>query len=560
MSRVRQCLLLPASLVLLFGYPTQAQESSVFVDRIDVNVVNVEVFVTDSNGQPVEGLSRDDFEVFEDGQRVEVANFYTVKRQSELGDEVDSTSPTAATGEATPSVTARRAVPPEQQLHLLVYIDNFSIRQANRQRVLESLESFLGQRVAKNDRVMVVTYNRGIQAIQPFTDDPQQLATALGKIQKLQSNGQRENFRRRTASRAISAALSEPDTAHQARDILQRYIQETRANLLQSVNAIQEAVRSLGGLPGRKAMLYVSDGLPQNPGQALTEQFFGRQRLNANESALFNRVIREANAQQVTFYALDARGPSGASAVSAEMTDNVAGGTNRGILDARRTMDSQEPLIGMSEPTGGASFLNTVNHDVSMAAMAEDFDHFYSLGYTSTRSGDGSYHTIEVRAKRSGLKVRHRSGFLDKPEAERVADRTVSALVLGSENNPMGIQIEIDEPEKKGKSYRVPILIRIPTDQLTLIPNGETHEARLRIFLVVQDSNGGISPVKSLPYPVSIPEQQLAEARRNAIGYVTQLEMRAGEQTLAVGVWDEHSGADSFSRKLLVIGKAKKRK
>ncbi len=561
MSCLRHRLALTACLVLVLVYPSQAQESSVFVDRIDVNIVNVEVFVTDSSGQHVEGLTRDDFELFEDGRPVEVANLYTVGRQIDTGDGGATPGPrTGATVDLTPS-SKTVAVPPEQQLHLLVYIDNFNIRQANRKRVLESLGAFLEQRAAGNDRIMLVTYNRGLQITQPFTDDPQQVATALAKIRNSQSNGQREAFRRRTASRAISAALSEPNTAHQAQDILQRYVQETRANLLHSVNAIQAAVRGLGGLPGRKAMLYVSDGLPQNPGQALTEQFFGRQRLNANESALFKRVIREANAQQVTFYALDARGPSGASAVSAEMTDNVGGGTNRGVLDARRTMDTQEPLIGMSEPTGGASFLNTVNHDVSMAALAKDFDHFYSLGYASPHTGDGRYHSIEVRAKRADLRVRHRSGFLDKPEAERVADRTVSSLVVGSENNPMGIRIEIDEPEKKGKNYRVPILIRIPLDQLTLIPSGESYEGKLRIFLVAQDSNGGISPVQNLPYPVSIPKQQIAEARENAIGYVTRLEMRSGEQTIAVGVWDEPSGADSYSRLNVVVGKkAKKRR
>lgn len=559
MSRPRQRLPF-VLLLLLASLPVQAQDGSVFVDRVDVNVVNVEVFVTDSTGRHVAGLKREDFELFEDGKPVAVSNFYTVDLPAKSSEPQTQSGAEPAESSAHAPIEAPVPVPPEQQLHLLVYVDNFNLRQANRKRVLESLQTFLEQRAAANDQIMLVTYNRGLQTIQSFTQDPGLLAAAVAKIRKQQSNGLREDFRRRTASRAISAALSEGETAHQAQEILARYVQETRANLLHSVNAIQSVVRGMAGLPGRKAMLYVSDGLPQNPGQALTEQFFGRQRLNANESALFNRVIREANAQQVTFYTLDARGATGASAVSAEMTGNVAGGTNRAVLDARRTMDSQEPLIGMSEPTGGAAFLNTANHDVAMAAMAEDFDNFYSLGYVSTGSGGNKYHSIEVRVNRPGLKVRHRSGFLDKPEIERVADRTLSSLLAGGEDNPLGVRIDIDTPEKKGKTYQVPILVAVPMSQVTLLPRGETLQGRLRIFLAVQDQSGGVSPLQEIPYPISVPQKEATESLASDLAFVAQLEMRAGEQTIAVGIWDEQSGATSFARKAVVIGKAKKRR
>ena len=66
----------------------------VFVERIDVNIVNVEVFVTDSQGRHVFGLTKDDFEITEDGRPVEITNFFTVEREDRLtrileGDETD---------------------------------------------------------------------------------------------------------------------------------------------------------------------------------------------------------------------------------------------------------------------------------------------------------------------------------------------------------------------------------------------------------------------------------------------------------------------------------------
>ena len=556
MSRNRY--LLPTSLFfVLISSSVLAQEPSVFVDRIDVNIVNVEVFVTDGSGRHVEGLTLEDFKILEDGRPVEVTNFYTVKRASAPS----RPEPEPRMPEPAATQTEETVEPPaDQQLHLLVYIDNFNIRAANRKRVLTSLETFLLQRAKEKNLIMLVTYNRGLRTVLPFTGESERISEALRSIRKSQSNGLREDFRRRTAARDIAAALSEASTASQAQEILQRYIQESRANLLHSVNAIQAAVRGLAGLQGRKALLYVSDGLQQNPGQTLTEQFFGRQRLNANESALFNRVIREANAQQVTFYALDASGPAGASSVNAEATDEVGGGSNRGVLDARRTMNLQEPLIGMSEPTGGSSFLNTYNFDVAMDAMAEDFDRFYSLGYNSPRSGEGKYHRIEVKVNRPGLKVRHRSGYVDKPEVERVGDRTMSSLLVGSVRNPLGIRLEFQEPTKKGKSYLLPIMIRIPIRELALLPTGDTAEGHLQIFIAVQDSEGGVSPLRSLPYPVSIPSDQLTAARDSVLGYLTQLEIRPGENTISVGLWDETSGIDSFVRETVLVGKRRKSK
>ena len=560
MSRPWSWILGLAALLLLPGPRTAvlAQDaSSVFVDRVDVNIVNVEVFVTDQHGRHVEGLTVDDFVVTEDGRPVEVTNFYTVARQPppEEAPAPHETQPAPGPGTEPTAV-----LPAEQRLHLCVYVDNFNIRPGNRGRVLRSLDGFLEGRTAAGDRVMLVTYDRGIEAVQTFTDDPRLITTALEKIRHSRAGGLTEDLRRRVAAKKIADALRDPRTAGSAQTFLQSYVDETRANLQHSTKAISSVIRSLAGVPGRKAMLYVSDGLPQRPGEQLAEQFFGGQSLSLtmNESSLFNAVIQEANAQQVTFYTLDARGSVG-TFTTGEYSEETAGGVNRVALDARRTMNYQGALMDMSIPTGGTAFVNTYNFDTVMDTMAKDFDVFYSLGYSSPSTGDGRYHSIEVKVSRPGLTVRHRSGFYDKPEDERVADQTLASLIVGMEKNPLGIRLELERPKKKGQRYLLPILIRIPVQGLTLLPNGEVAEGKLRIFLVVQDEAGGLSPLQELPYPIQIPGDKLAQARASAIGYLSRLETRAGTQKIAVGVWDELSGTESFTHQTVVVGKAKKR-
>src|SRR5260370_317569 len=84
-------------------------------ESIDVRIVNVDVTVT-SKGAPVRGLTRDDFEIFEDGRPQKITNFYSVEEPVRA----KATAPNAA-----PSVTpAAPAVDPRFRRKVLVLVDN----------------------------------------------------------------------------------------------------------------------------------------------------------------------------------------------------------------------------------------------------------------------------------------------------------------------------------------------------------------------------------------------------------------------------------------------------
>ena len=102
-------------------------------------------------------------------------------------------------------------------------------------------------------------------------------------------------------------------------------------------------------------------------------------------------------------------------------------------------------------------------------------------------------------------------------------------------------------------------MVRIPIREISLLPQGETEEGRLRIYLVVKDEEG-ISAIHDEPYPVSIPRDLVAEARGREIGYSVRLKVRPGTPTVAVGVWDELSGVESFVHQRARVGKRKKDK
>ena len=50
-----------------------------FSSEVSVEVVTVDVVVTDKKGKPIVGLDRGDFKVFEDGVEMEITNFYAAQ-------------------------------------------------------------------------------------------------------------------------------------------------------------------------------------------------------------------------------------------------------------------------------------------------------------------------------------------------------------------------------------------------------------------------------------------------------------------------------------------------
>ena len=108
--------LIVAAVTSMLNFPQlSAQEpSSVFVDRVDVNVVNIEVFVFDKPGNRVVGLTKEDFEVLEDGQPVEITNFFAVDRGKRLAEGLEK----GRLPEESTSSEEIRLLPVDRQLNL----------------------------------------------------------------------------------------------------------------------------------------------------------------------------------------------------------------------------------------------------------------------------------------------------------------------------------------------------------------------------------------------------------------------------------------------------------
>jgi VWFA-related protein len=532
---------------------TPADES--YIETVNVNVVNVDVYVTDKKGR-VSGLTRGDFELYEDGRPMAVTNFLAVEGGKSVGAAAEAEAAAAPAGPKLPAGYDQTPVPEDQRLRLVVYIDNYNLKPFDRNRVMRELRVFLDQKLRRGDEVMLVTYDRGLHVRHPFTSDAALVAAQLLEIEKISAQGVHQESDRREVLRNIDDAMS----GSQALSFARAYAGATFNDLSFSIDALKSVVSSLAGMSGRKAVVYVSDGLPMI---AAEDVFYAVQNKYSDQSIIsenaefdasrrFEELASQANANRVTFYTIDAGGLRIYSSTTAE---NATAG--QGVyIDSINISNMQSPLQMIAEKTGGVAVINSNNVGPQLDRIAEDFNSFYSLGYTPPHMGDGRYHKITVKVKRRGVDVRFREGYRDKSIESRMSDGTLAALQFPFQSNPLGLKLEFGRPAlRQDGFYLVPISVKIPLGKLALVPREQGSEAKVRLFIGAIDPDGGTSEVQQVPVPIKVPAAEVAKLGGKHFLYTMSLLMRSGDQKVAIGMRDDVGAQESYVTGELMVGR-----
>ena len=541
--------LLPLALLLL-ALPLPASQETIpaqpFAESIDVSVASVEVAVTDREGRHVQGLGRGDFDLFVDGRKVEIVNF------SELAEGAPAVTrepaPAPSDGAAPPAEAAPAPLPEPPALSLVVFVDNDNLRPADRNRVLRQVKDFLGSAVGPRDRVMVVTHDQGVSIRRPLSAGRESLAADLAKIEKLAARGvlRDSHFRRTVETMQTVGCDGAPPVAR-------AYAEEVGNDARMTLRALASVVESLAGIEGRKVLLYVSDGAALHPGadmfQMLDELCGTRSVFEARDlAAEFRRLSRLANANGVTVNSLETAGLRGFSGASAEENPLPINPMARINLDSAKADDAQQLLFNLASETGGRAALNGNDLRTDLAHIAADLRSYYSLGYTPERSGDGRVHAIEVKVKRDGLRVRHRTTYTDLPREERLAARVQTALLHGIVDNPLRAGLDLVSSQPAGRGQHLVVLrLRLPVKQLVLLSQGSDWAGQLTLWVGARDAAGRIAPVQSVRVPVRIPAAAGKEQLARTFAYDLRMRMaERGEQTVAVGIQDDLGHTTSF--------------
>ena len=583
-----------------WGFAEQ-ENGQAFVDVVDVKVVNVEVVVTDADGRPVSGLTRDDFEVSVDGKTRELTNFYAVADRGPLLPD---------------GPVSEHMLPPDatRELTVVVLVDNAHIRPENRHALFERLRQYLDSQIQPRvdrqaepiARFMVFSMARRLELVLPLTEDRDEVLPALQKIGAQASlhaalDGDRRMFMSRLGQASLRTYQPRPgvsgdpvfeDAVRVALELSEtvRLLSEERyQTALAAFETLGTLCEALAGLPGRKALLYLSDGLPLRPADSLIEAWAGKyqtwvlqneedirlwsgfpgapaafQRLVGATGSLqfdlqspLNRLATQASGAKVAFYPVSTGG-RGSGLISAEVSGSSlygAGAMHRNSTIAEN-FSRDASLLRMAEDTGGLALLRTSNLDDFIDRMRRDFTNYYSLGFSPPEEEEsGRFRDLAVKVRHEGLEVRHSKGYLSKNWRQRLGERATAAAIYDLESNPLDVRVDYGLELRDGDHFIVPIMVKIPFERIQLVHRDGHFNAQLTVLLMVSDRDKGLSETHRFDLPIKIPDTQMLYVINQTAAYPVDLRTNRGHKRIAIGVRDHVAGTEAAVSLELVVGR-----
>ena len=374
-----------------------------------------------SEGRFVPDLTRDDFELIEDGVPQPIAQLYGVRPGSDPGARAGSdlgltpVRPPADAGAA-------------RQTWIFHFDLNHLTPGSGYERARKAVEEFIRDRFKDGDVAGILAGDKMINnrltsvrqelldalkqvkprndAMTRFIELTRQWPRLLNEEEALRiARGEREPMQRAT-TRACS---DDPDQCQIADSAVrqkgaQLAVEIQRASL-ETIAAMNRLAAGLSRIPGPKTVVLLSDG-------------FVAQEVESTLRTVVGQIVRSG----ARVYAIDVRGLNrfgGSNLFSQDLAEDSAGPTTK--FD-----DLADGMNSVAVDTGGLMIRNENNIGRALDRVAEDAGRYYVLAYQPANTNfDGKFRTIQVRVKREGLRVRARRGYLALPPSRMLLPQPV---------------------------------------------------------------------------------------------------------------------------------------
>jgi VWFA-related protein len=421
--------------------------------RAEVNYVEIDANVVDAQGNFVRTLTRDDFQITEDGKPQALTAFSMVDIPVERAD-----PPLFAKNPIVPDVTSNRT-PFEGRIFVMV-IDDLHTKFGRTHRTRQAARQFVERYVGANDMVAVVNTSGSGKGMQDFTPNR---ALALRAIDS--AMGWKEGS---STEAALQDYATNRDMPGMASDINARFNDQMRYNNARnSMRTLKNIADYMAGMRGRrKALVLFSEGVNYDISNPINNMYASDVQREIKD------VIASATRANVSIYSVDPRG------VTTGMEDaiEISGFPSDGSISPTRLMDEMryehDSLRVLSDETGGFAVLNQNDFRTGFSRILEENSGYYVLGYYPTNDKrDGRFRNVEVKVSKPGLRVRSRRGYVapssTKKEITAVAPEGTSKELRDAMESPIpisGLTLTTFAAPFKGDGNKVSIAMAIEVD------------------------------------------------------------------------------------------------
>ncbi len=366
-------------------------------EKVTVRLAEVQILVTDRDGNPLTDLKPGEVEVREDGESRKIAYLEPFSTAGSLAKAIPQPTPVAAPGEKAAPPETPVAIPnPAPQRWVVVLFDVLNSRTMDRKHWVAAARNWVATDMRPEDRVsLAVLESEGtVRELVPFTGDREILAHALAEDTLLDSYPHRDytNDMRRIVEDLTETCDSSRYPESCISGATEPLVFEWRGRGEQTLRGLTLFSGSLGAIPGRKAVLFLGPGIVPDPRMTAANAglaVFGADRLSASSSmaerdANLNQLMLEmtrlAATADVSFFTLDSR-PSSLrdQSTDVEQSDGMA---ERKLFDPfQQIFDvTRGSLDTIAIRTGGRS-LHGPSVDKNLPILARSVEGIYSLGF-----------------------------------------------------------------------------------------------------------------------------------------------------------------------------------
>ena len=531
-------------------WPAVAQQGQqAFTESTEVLVVEIPVQVI-KDGEPVRGLTANDFEVF-DGR----------KKQEIVGFEVLDLAAPAAQGSSA-------AIPAAARRHFLMMFDlTFSEPKAIL-KAREAAKDVVGS-LHPSDLVAVATYSsQGPQLILGFTPDRQQTTTAietLGAPKAIERSPdplrlmivQNEGVSQVVGGRPPSegrAAVEEQIAVF----LEEANADNKRANRVDQSRQVTALTRSFADLAklmstveGRKYVVYLSEGYDSSTMTGTTDQAQQEAMNTASQSGeIWNVDSDEKFGSTKTTNDVEKMLEEFRRADCVIQAVDI-GGLRAGADQAPRRTGGKESLFQMAKSTGGELYENFNDLSAAMDQMLKRTGVTYVLAIQpDSMKSDGAYRRLKVELKSGarGTRVVHRPGYYaPKPYTQQSPLekllQTANQVTSGEDSGTVGTSVLAAPFKVAGDKAYVPVLIEVDGQSLAAKTTGTTLPAE--IYIYAMDQTGAVHDFLTQTVGLDLAKAGPA-LKQSGLKFFGHVDLLPGEYSLRVLVRNGLTGASGM--------------
>jgi VWFA-related protein len=503
------------------GSPRQTR----FKIRIDTNLVLVNVVVRDKHGNLVRGMTRDEFQLFEDGKQQTISDFdfENVDVTSVAGQTESTVAGVAAAPAGSKPLPQPLAEAKDRRL-VILFFDFTAMDPEQIDRSVKAGQRYVEKQMSPVDLVALVSLASSMRLDVDFTADKDQIEKRLAAY----TSGQGQGF----DSGDTGSAEGAPETGGSFTADDSDY---NAFNTDRKLLALESLMQTLGGIQQKKSIVYFSNGISRSGIE--------------NQSALRSTTAMAVKTN-CSIYPVDIRGlaalPPGGEAQSASLHGVSAYSGQSVINQFESNASSQETLSTLAGDTGGKAFFDTNDFGLVFQKVQQDTSAYYVLGfYSNNPLQDGKFRRLQVRVKSPDVKIDYRRGyyaprdfkhFRQEDREQQMQDELASELSETDVNLYLGAAyFRVD-----ASHYFIPVSLVVPGSQIPFTQVNDKDKATIDVIGAVRDSAG--VPFGSVRDTVTLSLDTSQQVRRKNVQYNTGFILPHGSYHMKFVVRENQTG------------------